>query len=89
MAGNDHPRLTNLHSLIERLRVADRDSVQRVLGSRIFADAADELERLQKALETIFTANTACDGDYRGATYITCDLAHKALGYESEPAVPK
>jgi chromosome segregation ATPase len=34
--------------LVERLRDADRGSQQRVFGSRIFGEAADEIERSEK-----------------------------------------
>lgn len=34
--------------IVERLRAADSDSVQRANGSRIFGEAADEIERLRK-----------------------------------------
>ena len=47
-----------MDDLIERLRDADRHSQQRVLGSRIFGEAADRIaaleaenERLREALE--------------------------------------
>lgn len=33
--------------ILKRLRSADADSVQRTNGSRIFAEAADEIERLR------------------------------------------
>lgn len=36
--------------LVERLRSADMNSQQRVLGSRIFGEAADEITRLRAAL---------------------------------------
>jgi hypothetical protein len=35
--------------LVERLRDADRGSVQRSLGSRIFGEAADRIEALQRS----------------------------------------
>lgn len=36
--------------LVERLRSADMNSQQRVLGSRIFGEAADEITNLRAAL---------------------------------------
>lgn len=39
--------------LIERLRKADPKSAQRAVGSSILGEAADEIERLRKALEWI------------------------------------
>lgn len=45
--------------LVERLRDADRGSQQRVFGSRIFGEAADEIERLRRhctAMEKAITA---------------------------------
>ncbi len=36
--------------LVERLRQVDMNSAQRIAGSRIFAEAADEIERLRLAL---------------------------------------
>ena len=38
-------------SLIERLRAADRNSVQRINGSEIFGEAADTIDGLIAALE--------------------------------------
>lgn len=38
-------------SLIERLRAADRNSVQRINGSEIFGEAADMIDGLIAALE--------------------------------------
>lgn len=39
-----------MSDLIERLRHADAHSQQRVLGSRIFSEAADEIERMRNFL---------------------------------------
>jgi hypothetical protein len=39
-----------MSDLVERLRSADMNSQQRVLGSRIFGEAADEITRLRAAL---------------------------------------
>lgn len=39
--------------LIYRLRSAHESSVQRGLGSNIFCEAADELERLRKEVDTL------------------------------------
>lgn len=40
-----------MSDLIERLRHADAHSQQRVLGSRIFGAAADEIQRLRSAMQ--------------------------------------
>lgn len=40
-----------MSDLVERLRNADIHSQQRVLGSRIFGEAADEIARLQRELD--------------------------------------
>lgn len=40
-----------MSNLVERLRMAERNSAQTVMGSTIFAQAADEIERLQKECE--------------------------------------
>jgi len=37
--------------IVERLRAADENSQQRIMGSRIFGEAADEIERLTAALK--------------------------------------
>jgi hypothetical protein len=42
--------MTDLDALIGRLEAADRDSVQRMLGSRIFAEAAAALRELREAV---------------------------------------
>jgi hypothetical protein len=39
-----------IDELVSRLREADRGSVQRALGSRIFGEAADALEAMKDAL---------------------------------------
>lgn len=41
--------------LVSRLRGADRNSVQRSLGSRIFGEAADEIERLRALSNSVVT----------------------------------
>lgn len=51
-------------------------------------DAIKEIELLREVLKTICTVNTACDGDYESASIMTCDLAHKALGYDFEVVPP-
>ena len=40
-------------NIVKRLRSADRDSVQSTNGSRIFGEAADEIERLRETLEVV------------------------------------
>jgi hypothetical protein len=40
-----------IDELVSRLREADRGSVQRALGSRIFGEAADALKAMKEALE--------------------------------------
>lgn len=45
-----------MSDLVERLRQADQNSQQRIAGSRIFRDAADEIERLTAALKDLLDA---------------------------------
>ena len=42
--------MANTIDVVERLRDADRNSVQRMNGSRIFGEAADTIERLRAEL---------------------------------------
>lgn len=44
--------------LIERLRDADAHSQQRILGSRIFGEASDEIERLTRQLSELRSIST-------------------------------
>lgn len=46
-------KATGSSELVERLREADRDSVQRCLGSRIFGEAADALDAKDRAIERL------------------------------------
>lgn len=56
--------------ILERLRNADADSVQRTNGSRIFAEAADEIARLRTAVGQYLAENDpegfgcACEPNY-------------------------
>jgi hypothetical protein len=43
-------RGSEVNDIVKRLRDADRDSVQRALGSRIFGEAADRIRALEAAL---------------------------------------
>lgn len=41
--------MREMNDLVMRLRQADQNSMQRTAGSRIFGEAADEIERLRAA----------------------------------------
>lgn len=47
-----------MSDLVERLRDADANSQQRILGSRIFGEAADEIERLTRELAKLRAVST-------------------------------
>lgn len=48
LLGTELERMTM--DILDRLRSADEHSMQRAMGSRIFGEAADEIERLRRAL---------------------------------------
>jgi hypothetical protein len=57
--------------LVMRLRACQRDSVQSLLGSDIFKQAADEVERLQELL------NESCESDARCALKLSTALEER------------
>lgn len=67
--------------LKERLRAADRDSTQRILGSRIFREAADRIESLEKALEPFARA---AENDHHKTLCLGEDIDHWSLSEEHD-----
>jgi hypothetical protein len=67
--------------LVMRLRACQRDSVQSLLGSDIFKQAADEVERLQELL------NESCESDARCALKLNQIAVERDLARKERDSV--
>jgi len=73
-----------MSDLIERLRHADAHSQQRVLGSRIFSEAADEIERLRAGIKRLSDEEELCAGATGYDPFSMVYLAAKLARMEAE-----